>query len=590
MSADQDLARALRLHEAGDLLGAGTLYREILAVEPDHVDALNLLGVVMHAAGEVDLAIELTGRAAALAPDYAAPCVNLGNALQAAGRADEAVAQFQRGLELEPDNAIAASNLASALTDLGRYDEAAAAAEQAVALAPELPDAYVNLGNAQLALGQADDAVAAQTAALERDPHHAGAWFNLGNAHMDAGDPAAAVAPFRKAAELDPRRAAGHYNLGNALQRFDRYADAAEAFGRALALEPGHVDALCNAAGAWQSLGRTDTAVAMLKDAIGRDILAGGEGAVDLHWNLALALLQNGDMAEGWREYEWRWQTPTFADFRRDFTEPEWNGGDLDGRTLFVHAEQGFGDALQFVRYVPLAAARGGRVVLECRPELRSLFAAVEGVAACVPLGTPPGVFDVHVPLMSLPRVFGTSVETVPDAVPYINVPGGAERDARLAADGFKVGLVWSGSPTRPDNAKRSCPLADWAPILAVPGVRFFGLQVGPDRAQLHDLGAGPEIVDLGAGFADFADTAAAVAALDLVISVDTSVLHLAGALGRPAFALLSQPTGFLWMNDRADSPWYPTLRLFRQPTPGDWGAPVAAVAGALAEIAGDGA
>jgi len=573
MSIDDDLAKALHLHETGDLLAAGTLYRQILQVDPDHVDALNLLGVVMQAAGDLELAVELTGRAAELAPDYFAPLINLGNALQASGRVEEAAAKFEQALELNPDAGIAANNLASALNELGRHDDALAAAERAVALMAGLPDAHVNRGNALMALGEPDAAVAAYTQALELDPMHATAWFDLGNAHMDLGDADAAVEPYRKAAQFVPNDPGRHYNLGNALQQSDRFAEAIGSFEKAIALDPDYTDARCNLAAARQSLGETEAAVSILREALLRE-----PDSIDLHWNLSLALLQNGDMGEGWREYEWRWRTPTFEDFRRDFHVPGWGGEELPDGTLFIHAEQGFGDALQFVRYVPLAAARVGRLVLECRPELGRLFTTVEGVDERVNLGAAVSGFDAHVPMMSLPRLIGTTLESVPDQVPYLQVPADAAVDARLAeAPGLKVGIVWAGSPTRPDNAKRSCALALWGPVFDVPGVSLFSLQVGGDAAGLPE-----SAVDLGPRFADFADTAAAVAALDLVISVDTSVLHLAGALGKPAWALLSQPTGFLWMNEREDSPWYPSLRLFRQPEPGAWGPVMAAVADAL--------
>jgi len=590
MGVDDDLAKAVRLHESGDLLAAGNLYREILAVAPDNVDALNLLGVVMHAAGDMELAIELITRATELAPDYAAPYINLGNALQASGQLADAVEQFDRALQLEPDAGIAACNLASALNELGRHEEAERVAERAIRLVPGLPDAQVNLGNAQLGLGKIDGALMAYTSALELNPRHAGAWFNLGNAHADRNDFGAALEPYRKAAEFDPRNAACHYNLGNAYQQLDQYGPAITSFEQVMALDPAHIDAPCNVASAWQSLGRTDKAVAILKETLAREALAGDEESVDLHWNLSLALLQNGDMEDGWREYEWRWQTPSFADFKRSFTAPRWAGEDLGGKTIYIHAEQGFGDALQFVRYVPLVAERGGRIILECRPELRRLFSGLDGVDACVDLGAAVTGFDLQIPMLSLPHVFATTLENLPTDTPYLNVPADVSIDGRLRnGDGYKVGIVWSGSPTRPDNHKRSCALSLWAPILAVPGVRFFSLQVGADRDQLQALEGSAPLTDLGRDFGDFADTAEAVDALDLIISVDTSVLHLAGALGKPAWALLSQPTGFLWMNERSDSPWYPDMRLFRQLAPGDWQPVVEAVAAALADAAGSG-
>ena len=586
MGVDDELARAVELHQAGDILAAGTIYREILAKDPDHVDALNLLGVVMHATGDLELAVELISRATELAPDYGPALINLGNALQAAGQPDDAVKKFERALELDPSAGIAASNLASALNDLALHEEARRAGERAVQLIAELPDAHVNLGNALLGLGRSEAAQEKYTAALERDPHHPSAWFNLGNAHADAGNFSAAVPPYEKAVQFDPGNGDAHYNLANAYQQLDAYADAIESFERALAIKPEHIDAKCNLAGAWQSLGQPDRAIDILRGAIEQEMLRGDHESVDLHWNLSLALLQNGNMRDGWREFEWRWRTPTFAAFRREFSEPLWDGGDIAEKSIFVHAEQGFGDALQFVRYVPLLAAKGARVTLECRPELQSLFEKVEGVSTCLPLGADVGGFDVHAPLMSLPYLFGTSETAVPADVPYLTPPSGLALDPQLTrASDVKVGIVWSGSPTRPDNHKRSCPLSAWAPIFDVPGVTFFSLQVGHGHDQLTGTEKASEVIDLGRGFGDFADTAAAVANLDMVISVDTSVLHLAGALGVTAFALLSQPTGFLWMDDRADSPWYPSLRLFRQTTPGNWSVPVNACAAALHEL-----
>lgn len=587
MGTEDDLAKALRLHEAGDLLAAGNLYRGILSADPGHVDALNLLGVIMHAAGDTELAIELIGRAVQLAPDYAAPLINLGNALQAAGRAGDAASKFERALELDPGAGAAASNLASALNDLGRYEDARRAGERAVTLAPDLPDAFVNLGNALLGLGRTEAALARYTAALERDPRHGAAWFNLGNAHGDAGNYKAALNPYRKAIQFNPQNADAHYNLANALQQLDAFEEAIASFQDALALEPRNVDAKCNLASAWQSLGETEKAIEILRDAIACERLTGDGESADLHWNLSLALLQNGDMAAGWREYEWRWRTPTFAAFKRDFDQPAWQGEDLKGRKVFIHAEQGFGDALQFVRYMPLVASKGGRVVLECRAELMRLFEGMAGVDACVALGDEAPEFAAHAPLMSLPRIFGTDIASTPCDVPYLSVPEAARADPRLGeSEGFRVGVVWSGSPTRPDNHKRSCPLTEWTPVFEAPGVDFFALQVGAGREQLNVADRDVEVVDLAGGLADFADTAANVAALDLVISVDTSVLHLAGALGKPAFALLSQPTGFLWMNGRADSPWYPTMRLFRQERPGDWAPVLGQAAQALREMA----
>jgi tetratricopeptide (TPR) repeat protein len=578
MDLNAQLQRALSLHQQGQLLEAGEIYRQILAVDPNHVDALNLMGVVMQAAGDLEMAETLITTATELAPDYFAPFANLGNVLQAAGRIDAAIEAFGKALALNPESVESANNLASALNEKKDFAGALAASEKALSLIAAFPEALVNKGNALLGLGQAADAVLAYEAALDLAPAHSNANFNLGNAYMDLEAYADAVEPYRAALAADPKNPEKHFNLANALMKADRLEECLAAFEHALALRPDYVDALCNHASALQSLGRTGDAVARLQKA-----LAFQPDSADLHWNLSLAALQHGDYATGWREYEWRWEMPTFANFKRDFTAPRWDGTALDG-TLFIHTEQGFGDNLQFCRYVTLAAAKAGRVVLECRPELRRLLDGIAGVDATTELGDPVPDCDAQIPLMSLPHVFATTLETVPADIPYLQVPGGVDADPRITeAAGFKVGLAWAGSPTRVDNHKRSIALEKLAPLVAVEGASFFNLQMGLGKEELDGFAAAGRIADITDIVTDFADTAANVAALDLIVSVDTALLHLAGALGKRAWGLMSQPTGFLWMNDRTDSPWYPNTRLFRQPRPGDWENAVAAAAEALA-------
>jgi tetratricopeptide (TPR) repeat protein len=580
MNIAAELKRAIAFHQRGELLKAGEIYREILAVDPNQVDALNLMGVVMQAAGDLEMAEHLIKTASELAPDYFAPFVNLGNVLQAAGRLDEAIEAFRRAMKLDPKSVETLNNLASALNAVGNSAEALDAAERALKMLPAFPEALINKGNALLGLGRAEDAVESYRKALKLAPEHGNALYNLANAYMDLDAFAEAVEPYRKSVAQDPGNAEKQFNLANALMKCDRYAESFGHFERALALKPGYVDAHCNLASALQSVGRTGDAIAHLHKA-----LAFQPDSPDLHWNLSLAALQDGNMELGWSEYEWRWKTPTFADFKRDLGKPEWRGEPLDGQTVLIHAEQGFGDALQFCRYASLVAAAGGRVVLECRPQLRRLFSTLAGVDELVDLGEAPPPFDLHIPLMSLPAIFTKSLGIIPADVPYLSAADTFVAMVPIAeASGFKVGLAWAGSPTRVDNHKRSVAFEQLEPLLSCEGATFFSLQVGPGREQLGESDRAADVVDLADGLKDFADTAAAVAALDLVISVDTSVLHLAGALGKPAFGLMSQPTGFLWMNERSDSPWYPTIRLFRQATPGDWQSVVSAAGEALAE------
>ncbi len=579
------LKRALDLHRQGDVLGAGELYRQVLLKDPKNADALNLLGVVLQQAGNLDAAEALLKRAVDAAGDFAPIWVNLGNVLQEAGKPAEAVDAFQKALALQPKLAEAESNLASALNALGRFEDAVAAAERSLALHPGFLPALNNLGDAFMKAGRPADAAMPFHRAMTQAPDNPKYQRNYGSALLEAGNPQAALTPLSAACRLLPTDADAHYNRANALLALDRFNDAIAAFERTLELQPGRVDALCNLAGALQSAGRPEDAVGRLRAALEHE-----PDSADLHWNLSLSLLQAGDYGDGWREYEWRWQTPTFANFRRDFPAPEWDGGPLDGKRILVHAEQGFGDGIQFVRYAPMLAERGATVILECRAPLTRLFGCLSGIAERVDLGKPLPAFDLHAPLMSLPHLFGTTAETILASIPYLRPPADAKPDPRIAdAPGLKVGLAWAGSPTRRDNHKRSMDPKLLQPLLDVAGVSFFSLQVGDFADQRLTLDDPGRVVDVTDGLADFADTAAAVDQLDLVISVDTSVLHLAAAMGKPVFGLMSTPTGFLWQSSRLDSPWYPTVRLFRQPLPGEWGPVVVAAREALADRAARG-
>jgi hypothetical protein len=332
-------------------------------------------------------------------------------------------------------------------------------------------------------------------------------------------------------------------------------------------------------------MGRYEEAMPCLERAIGlRPDLA------IIHWNRAIALLLEGRLTEGWAEAEWRFAyTPAL---RRDFPQPAWDGrSDLAGRTILLHAEQGLGDAIQFCRYAPMVAARGGgdRVVLECQPELAALLTTAPGVAQVVRRGDPLPPFELHCPLLSLPHRFGTTLATIPAAVPYLTPDPDKVRawQSRLAADGpgRKVGLAWAGSPGHANDRQRSCRLSDFAPLANVPGVTFYSLQLGPTGEQATNPPPGLRLLDPTADLRNFADTAALVANLDLVISVDTAVVHLAGALAKPTWVLLPFNPDWRWLRDREDSPWYPTMRLFRQSERGNWKSTIERVASELREL-----
>ncbi len=477
-NTQERLKEGLALHQAGNLAEAGEVYRDILEAEPDNVDALNLMGVVLQAGGELDTAVTLLEQAATLAPDYPAPLVNLGNALQLKGRLEDAVDTFEKALALDPNLAEAANNLASALNDLGRHPEAADACAKALKLMPDFGEAHNNLGNALAGLGKPKEAEESYHRAVDINPGHATAYFNLGNALADQGLMEDALGHYRKAVSLDGGNAEKHYNLANTALKLDRYEEARESFENAIDIDGAYLDAHCNLGSALQSLGRMEDSIASYrralalapKGAANDDGESGGDNA-DLHWNLALALLQNGDYAEGWAEYEWRWKNPDFTTPAKDTPKPLWDGGDLKGKTLLLHDEQGIGDTMQFIRYAPLAAAKGARVVVECRAEMTRLFAAMEGVDRVVERGGELPAFDCHAPLISLPRIFATTLDTVPNQIPYLSAPEGTPVDARIhEGGGLSVGFAWAGSPTHRNDANRSVDPGRFEPLMGFRG------------------------------------------------------------------------------------------------------------------------
>ena len=425
----------------------------------------------------------------------------------------------------------------NALYALGRFDEALASYERLAALAPGSPEVLNNRGNTLLALRRPADALASYDAALALTP----------------GEPLA------------------HNNRGNALLDLNRAQEALASFDRALALKADYADALVNRGNALQALLRNDEALASFERALLLD-----PDLADAHWNKGLLHLLLGDFERGWPGYEWRLRRA--ATPARDFKRPQWRGEDIRGKTILLHAEQGFGDSIQFLRYVPMVAQRGAKIILELPDALVLLVAALDGVTAIVNRDQPRSHFDLHCPLMNLPLAFGTTLATIPPPGDVLRVP--AERldiwRAHLPRNATpRVGIVWSGKPTHGNDHHRSIALAQLAPLLQTPGLEFVSLQREVRAADAATLAKFP-IPRLEEHLTDFADTAAAIAQLDLVIAVDTAVAHLAGTLSKPVWILLPQVPDWRWLMDRDDSPWYPTARLFRQPKTGDWASVIA--------------
>lgn len=426
-----------------------------------------------------------------------------------------------------------AAKLGGSHYDAGRYAEAEAIYRQIVEARPGNADMHSRLGAVLFVRAKPGEAREHYLRALAIEPDHADAHYNMGLYHRDAGELEEAQERYRRALEIKPNYHQVHNNLGNVLRELGDYTEAIDSYRRALAARPDHAAA---------------------------------------HMNLGICLLLTGQFEEGWGEYEWRWRTRTFKGKRPKLGGPAWDGAPLEGRRILIHAEQGLGDTIQFARYAPLVAARGGRVTVLCQASLAGLLGTLDGVEAVVPQGEPVPDHDRNASIMSLPGLFGTALGTIPREIPYLRVPerraGRLEQALSVAGGRRKIGIVWAGNPENTNDKARSCPLRHFLALGRVPGVALFSLQ---KEQPAEDPLSAPGVTDLGPSLDDFADTAAAVERLDLVITVDTAVAHLAGALGRPVWLALPFVPDWRWLLKRDDSPWYPSVRLFRQPRRGDW-------------------
>jgi tetratricopeptide (TPR) repeat protein len=675
-------AAGLAHHQAGRLAQAETLYRETLALQPDHADALHLLGVLASQIGRHDVAVDLIDRAIAidrtspryhsnrglalaglqrfaeamasydralaLRPDDAETFYNRGNALLALGRPNEALGSYERALRARPDYAEALCNRGAALAALGRNEEAIASYDRVLAKQPTHVEALSNRGNALKALGRFDDALESYDRALAARPDDAQAHFNRGvtlhelkrfdlalasydrvlamrpdhtealsnrgDALRQLGRLEEALASYDRALAVRPKFAEALSNRGNVLRAMRRFDDALASYDAALRLRPDYPEAWSNRAATLQALDRLDEALASCDRALTLrpdfiealnnrasvlqelqrfdealafydDIAAIAPDYAEAQMNRALLLLLTGDFARGCPAYEWRRKLPSFA--KRDFAQPEWVGQDIAGQRLLLHAEQGFGDTIQFVRYAALAAKRGADVIVEVQPQLTPLLGGLFGVEVIAAGHGELPPFDLHCPLLSLPHLFATTPATIPGGVPYVAAPvDRIEAWASRLPGGMRVGLAWSGHRDNVRDHERSIPFARLAPLFDIPGTRFVSLQKDIRASDAEDFRRCGRAVDLSAGLRDFADTAAVIAQLDLVISVDTSVAHLAGAIGKPFWLLLPRVPDFRWQLGRTTSPWYPTARLFRKNQTDTWDTVIAGVAAELATLA----
>lgn len=466
----------------------------------------------------------------------------------------------------------------------GQFVEAASCYQQVLRIAPTYAESHNNLGAALADLGRADDAIACYLRALHLRPEYAEAHFNLGNAFRGLGHHAAALCCYQHAIELQPDRSNFHNNLGLALSELGRLEEAEASYRHALQVAPDDPLTWTSLGLVLAELGRTDDAVACHSEAIRLR-----PDYAEAHRNRSFVLLLQGDYQQGWDDYAWRWRCADFSCMQ--FSQPHWDGSPVTEGTILLYSEQGYGDTFQFIRYAPLVKERVGRVVLATRRELIPLLVRCAGVDELVPLDSELPPFDVHCPLMSLPQVFGTTVETIPADAPYLHAdPQRVEmwRDRLDAWPGFRIGVCWQGSAGNQYYRQHGIPMECFAPLAGVRNVHWISLQHGVGGEQLVE--APLPLVDLSVNLdvdgGAFEDTAAVICSLDLVISFDTSIAHLAGALGKPVWIALPAVPDWRWLLDRDDSPWYSTARLFRQTETGNWESPIAKMAQTLEPIA----
>ncbi|HSP50749.1 MAG TPA: tetratricopeptide repeat-containing glycosyltransferase family protein [Pseudolabrys sp.] len=565
-SLPQTMQEAVALHQQRRLREAEKLYARVLKAAPEHFDALHLLGLAKAQGGQMGEAFRLMSVA----------------------------------LKINPKAPDAWMNLANVLHALKRDTEALDCLDKALALRPGDPDVLHNRGNALLALGRPQDALACFDAVLVSNPRHADALVNRGSALASLGRTEPALADFDAALALMPSHPATLYNRGNALSALGRYDEAIAAFDRGLAAAPNHVKAWNNRGRALQALDRHADAVDSFRRAIELQ-----KDYADAHFNRALSLLTLGDLRHGFEQYEWRWKRSGMSDTRRGYGKPLWLGEyPLARKSILLHAEQGLGDTIQFARYAPLLARAGARVVLEVQAELKTLLASLEGVAACHARGETLPAYDVHCPLGSLPLALKTEPATIPADIPYLRADEihlAKWRPRIEALPGKRVALAWSGNASHANDRNRSIYLALLEPLLVLDGVSFLSIQRELRGNDAELLARHANITHLGGELADMTDTAAVAALADLTISVDTSVVHLAGSLDRPVWVMLPFAPDWRWTpahdpenwepffgKDHAQtksgttSPWYPQARLFRQCALGDWASVIATLRAAL--------
>lgn len=536
---------AVSHHKAGRLNEAEQLYRALIEAQPQNADAIQMLGMLMLQKGDAGAGLNLLEQAAVLAPESPDILCNLGTALRATGRTAEAGAVFQRALYASPGHPIALHGLGAARIFQGDLAGARTALEAAIDAAPERIEPQIDLGNTLLQLGEAEAALTRFDGIISKNP--------------DSG--------------------AAHLNRAGALIGLDRAEDAHEALETALEKEPGNPQILVRMGAALRGRGDHDAALRHFDTAVAKH-----PDFAEARWQRAAALLAAGDFARGWPEYEWRWRRAGAPAPKPAYPTALWEGGEIEDLSLFIYAEPGADNAILFIRYAKVLADRGAEIVLGCQPSLTSLLARVPGVTAVAASGGEISGVNGWQALSSLPGILGTTPQTIPADVPYISAdPARAETWAGRLADlpGLKAGVVWRGGA---DGSSANIPAGALAALGRIEGVSLIGMQPG---CTPEEVAAVPGLTDMSGELHDMEETAALTANLDIVIAADSHIAHLAGAMAKPVRTLLPAGADWCWMLKREDSPWYPTMRLYRQETAGAWDGPAARAAADLRALAG---
>jgi len=556
------------LQQLGRHREAITSYDRTIALQPDSVEAYSARAESLMAIGHYDQALDSCDQAIALRPTFAEAHANRGNALKALSRFDEAVKSYDRAINLKPDFAEAFSNRGLALHELHRYRDALSSYEAAIRLNPQLPQAYYNRGNALLELKQYEDAIESYNRAISIKPDYPEAYSNRGNALAVLDRFTDALTSYDQAIELADGYAEAFFNRGNVFRELDKYVDALSDYDRAIAINPQYAESHCNRGLVFLALKRYADALSDFRTAISLK-----PDFADVFWNQGTTLLTTGALEEGWAFYEWRkrldkpYGTSTFW-------QPVWSGAeDISQKTLLVYHEQGLGDVIQFCRYVKLCGARAARVILSVPGRLVSLLKRLASNIEIVDAAEQPPNFDYQCALMSLPLVFGTTLDTIPVDPAYLTpdpecVTAWTERLGDR--DKPRLGLAWSGNPRQQNDRYRSIPFGNMEPLLNL-DVDWHALQTEVRDSDLGLLRRSSRLRLWNDEITGFANTAGLVQHLDLIVTVDTSIAHLAGAMGKPTWILLPYAADWRWLTERSDSPWYPSVRLWRQKTPGDW-------------------